>query len=982
MIDVTVKTLDSQNHVFNVEEDDTVKQFKELISSTIGIPTDQQRLIFRGRVLQDDKKLSEYSVASSVVHVVQRPSNQNSTTNDEPRPSSQTGMRMNDGGGILFSADDGTGGARNAIIMGAIGLPTIDIEGHSGDDDGGNAPPRRSGAAVRLMVGNQMLNRAFNLIQRLEDDDAVAAATSSASSSTDQNSPDDESVSNSDMPMEIDDEPQSIERMISQVVNVSSAAGLVAAIRQVQPPGPGAAANNAVTQPTNNNSSAPAGGDSGTGVVTSTAAGRTGNGNTASPARRPDSPRLRELATALQDLLALQDRLNPFLRFLQDSLRQNRLYTEPGESQSTQYVFDTISSVMHALSHSLHAFSDIMCDFSIVPEDRRLTASSSILVEQSTVVRATIPVGIMPAMLAAGGGGNPGAPGIPGHPGAVGIPGNPGHGHPGTTPPTTNPSTTTTTTQAPPQAQANPNPSLQQFANNPMAGINITGGMLPPGLQNLGALLGMGGAGMVNIFGGPGGPISMPIGQGGIGQIPGFNIRPNNNNNAGNQQQPGNAASTGSDQNTPPTPTPTPTANSGNSTPRQQGQGATGTESNNNNNGGGGMFGNFQQLRNELSRSQYDVLLPCSTHHSSGRSRANRTRPAEFQRFVNVGSSESSVTQSSTEGEAVNIIMDLIRHSQIIDMLQPVLKDVVLNYLMRGRDPKNDAHVRTCAKGLVKKLLPFFEKFSNKVGSKDENVDISATYSNILTDFISSLMQRILGPTPGGDALFKIELLNSITSLQKQLIEAFKVCYPTCTNVGLLFVNYVVENCVGGMSVLFKEQVRLQLVEHLKEIEKKPDTVGNTTETASKPSFVVYKTSGPSAPSPSSSNVSDLSSSASAPLKTPPPSAVLDIPPVAPPKKPSLSTTSNTDDVDIDEVLQMPTSMAPSSSQQQQNHNAPRRGAAAQGHPNQTDSIASHMRNLPSEWLDTVQQDVRRQVEMPPQPAFSPGYNTLFPRKH
>ncbi|ODM92225.1 Large proline-rich protein bag6-B, partial [Orchesella cincta] len=549
-----------------------------------------------------------------------------------------------------------------------------------------------------------------------------------------------------------------------------------------------------------------------------------------------------------------------------------------------------------------------------------------------------------------------------------------------TTPPTTNPSTTTTTTQAAPQNPAgNQNASAQQFPNNPMAGINITGGMLPPGLQNLGALLGMGGAGMVNIFGGPGGPISMPIGPGGLGQVPGFNMRSNNNNNAGNQQQqvPG-----GSDQNTPPTPTPTPTANSGNSTPRRQG--GVGTESNNNNNAGGGMFGNLQQLRNELTRSQYDMLMPCSTHHTSGRSRANRTRPADFHRFVNVDTSEnsSSATLPSAEGEAVNIIMDLIRHSRLIDMLQPVFKDVVLNYLMRGRDPKNEAHVRTCAKGLVKKLLPFFEKFSNKLSSKDESVDISATYSNILTDFLANLMQRILGQTPGGDGHFKLELLNSITRLQKQLIQALKLCYPSCGNVGLLFVNYVVENCVGGMSVLFKEQVRHQLVEHLKEIEKKSDTIGTTAVIPTKPSFVVYKTT---APPPSSSTVSDLSPpSTSAPLKTPPASAALDAAPIAPPKKPSLSTTTYADDVDIDEVLQMPTSMATTStSPQQQNHNAPRRGWAAQGHSNQTDSIASHMRNLPSEWLDTLlSKDVRRQVEMPPQPAFSPGYNTLFPRKH
>ncbi|ODM92221.1 hypothetical protein Ocin01_14457, partial [Orchesella cincta] len=103
---------------------------------------------------------------------------------------------------------------------------------------------------------------------------------------------------------------------------------LVAAIRQVQQPGQGTAPN----QATNNNSAS--GGDSNSGgntAAATTTAGR--NGNTASPARRPDSPRLRELATALQDLLALQDRLNPFLRFLQDSLRQNRLYAEPVSCQ-------------------------------------------------------------------------------------------------------------------------------------------------------------------------------------------------------------------------------------------------------------------------------------------------------------------------------------------------------------------------------------------------------------------------------------------------------------------------------------------------------------------------------------------------------------------------------------------------------------------------------------------------------------------------
>lgn len=689
-----------------------------------------------------------------------------------------------------------------------------------------------------------MLNRASNLLQQLEDDDATVAAaaaassspsdSSSASGSADLDSPENEvnALLNNEGAMEIDDDAGSIERMINQVVNVSSAAALLTAFRQGEAPGtnpPSAppsqnqqSASNAAsasapapaTNPSGISVSAPApaaasatAGARSSPTTTAQPSNNTQNQqSTATPSRRPESPRIRELGTALQDYLALQDRLTPFLRFLQDALRQNRLYTEEGEALSTQYVYDTVSSVLHLLGHSLHAFSEIMCNFSLPPDDRRLTASASILVEQSTVVRATIPMAFNPqamlAQAAAAGagagaaaaaassataatgsnnnataqpqqgapqtgipqptpatlpGGNPqftptpfstgiaGIPGLsisvsaaPGVPGLqnfgpisgipINIPGLP-TGIAGIIPTQMNsqwtnpnaPSTNSTSNPPGQQPQQPPPADPTQNASNgqdstPRPAMQLPGGaMMPPGLQNLGALLGAGGAGgLANLFGGAAGgmQMQMPAGM----QNPFMNLQQfqmgmgnNNNNNAvRNQQAAGSNASS--------TPTTAPSgqqASAGGSRPSANGAAAPGQG---NNVVTGGSLQNL--LRNELGRPQFDPLLPCHTHHSHGRGRSNinnRSRPAEFRRFVNVddaSSVASAQNRGHAEGETVEILIDLVRNSRLIDLLQPVLKDIVLNYLMRGRDPKNPAHVKTCAKGLVKKLLPFLEQFS------------------------------------------------------------------------------------------------------------------------------------------------------------------------------------------------------------------------------------------------------------------------------
>lgn len=166
MIDLTIKTLDSQNHKFRVPDTFTILELKEHIADQVKVAVIQQRLIFCGRVLSNETKLADIGIDGKVMHLVQKLPRMPPTTSGSPLSSTtNTHSRLGPNNGPGFRGWH-SHGHDPTVLFGAIGIPTELV--HAGEFPRVMSA-RNHATGTRLNMALDMIRRSNEILNRLEN---------------------------------------------------------------------------------------------------------------------------------------------------------------------------------------------------------------------------------------------------------------------------------------------------------------------------------------------------------------------------------------------------------------------------------------------------------------------------------------------------------------------------------------------------------------------------------------------------------------------------------------------------------------------------------------------------------------------------------------------------------------------------------------------------------------------------------------------
>ncbi|XP_037819756.1 LOW QUALITY PROTEIN: large proline-rich protein BAG6 [Lucilia sericata] len=431
LINLKVKTLDAQTHEFSIDNEITVREFKDKVAEKTNIAADQQRIIYCGRVMVDDKQLKEYDVDGKVVHVAERPppsqrlpATDSSASGTDARNERRNRARPNMRNSPLFRALDG-------MVVGTMAFPM-------NANTNGQAPVNPFAASSsfcmnRITVARHMLECANNIAAYLEDPsrglnnqslDILARGRWTMESTVV------EVGITSDIP-----QSQQIVEMVQGAVQAAlrrsgntnvtlvqlptvfssneneanaaavtaagGAAGAAATDTETANTEPDNAATTAASvviedvidddedtptnEPSDNNSTAAAPNAASAGDNNDNAAVVAGNNDDGgdNSRRRTGTP---VLAGVIEQMRNVQNRLNPFIEQYYDLLQNEPTFEEDDTTgrENAQRLFDRVSEAFHYMSHAQHAISDLMLDVS--QDAPRYLTCRPILVEQSGYV--------------------------------------------------------------------------------------------------------------------------------------------------------------------------------------------------------------------------------------------------------------------------------------------------------------------------------------------------------------------------------------------------------------------------------------------------------------------------------------------------------------------------------------------------------------------------------------------------------------------